>query len=163
MIICSNCKAKLGDGSTVCVVCGKPVGGQRAEDKKQGTPPPQQQQQPQQQQTQPPAQPQQQPGYPAPGTHTPRTSYDVPQQPTQHHYQQQGYQQSNQHGQQYGALPVHPQYQGGPNQCPRCQRYNVVYYYGDGSAYCSSCQYRYYWRPATGVVDQMTRSFDSVF
>jgi hypothetical protein len=27
MIICPNCRAKLGDGSSTCVVCGTPLGG----------------------------------------------------------------------------------------------------------------------------------------
>jgi hypothetical protein len=70
--------------------------------------------------------------------------------------QQQYYQQPNQ------AWQTHQTAQGSGNQCPRCYKTNVVYYYHDGSAYCSVCNYRFYWKKPENFLDSMTRKLDGV-
>jgi hypothetical protein len=56
----------------------------------------------------------------------------------------------------------HPIHAGQPNQCPRCRAMNVVYYYNDGTAYCATCYYRFYWRRAQGFFDEVGRGFDKL-
>ena len=166
MIICPNCRAKLGDGSARCVVCGtslvpekaekvpepsaeekkpepakaaeappdKPVAGNAPSGNVEGAAP-----------ERPPQKPVQQS---APAQHPPPPDHPSHQQPY--------HQQPNQ------AWQTHQTAQGSANQCPRCYKTNVVYYYHDGSAYCSICYYRFYWKRPENLLDSMTRKLDGV-
>lgn len=217
MIICPKCRAKLGDGSTVCVVCGTSLTGGAPEAPKVPEPakapeapavpaaappavpppavapaapavaPPAQpvsidlQEKPLVEQSlprselidekKPEAPPQEQPPKPADapqyGDQPPKPAAGQPQQqlppqqpppPDHPMYQQQYYQQPAQ-----GGLYTHPYVQGQPNQCPRCQHQNTVYFYNDGTALCNACQYRYYWRAPADSLDSFGRDIENIF
>jgi uncharacterized Zn finger protein (UPF0148 family) len=199
MIICPKCRAKLGDGSSVCVVCGTSLTGGSAPPAKAPEPAPaaaapaiapaqpsveptiaaqplpdrplprselideRKVQAPPEQQTAPP-QGQQPPGRPAgqqaqnlPPQQPPPPDHPIYQQQYQQQYQQGYYQQSQ------GSMMTHPYQQGMPNQCPRCQHMNVVYFYNNGTAYCGSCYYRYYWKAPSDGLDDLGRQAENIF
>lgn len=188
MIVCPNCKAKLGDGSTLCIVCGTALGPD-AETVKAPASAQAAAAQPQQPAPAAPpvpaAQPkpenkdigqmvkdeheaQQQAPQPQPATQQPQKPQaqqaeqslpsQAPPPPDHPSYQQQSQQQY--YAQPQGTWQTHPYHQGQPNQCPRCQELNVVYYYHDGTSYCTRCYYRYYWRTPTGTFDSIGRGID---
>ena len=210
MIICPKCRAKLGDGSTVCVVCGTSLtAGQPAPAKAPEpaippaapatpalapatAPPPAVAAAPPQVQVDlaekpleekalpdtalveekppvvpPPAQPPQQPPQQQPPAQQPPKPAAPPQKalppqqppPPDHPMYQQQYQQQP----AQGNWNTHPYVQGQPNQCPRCHVQNVVQYYGDGTGYCGSCYYRFYWRPPSDSFDTFGRELDHIF
>ena len=180
MIICPNCRAKLGDGSTKCVVCGTPLGAEASA--APAAPDPAPQPVPQTQETkapepakaqaaaEPPAKPEpaksapdekKETATPAAQTGAATSSYppQAPPPPDHPAYQQQYYQY---HQRPMKNWETHPVHQGSINQCPRCQAVNVVYYYQDGTAYCGTCYYRFYWRRAKNVFDEAARGFDKL-
>jgi len=209
MIICPKCRAKLGDGSSVCVVCGTSLTGGTPEPAKAPepaqaavapavaavapatAPPPATapiQQVPiniearplearplprselidEKKPEAPPAQPalpeqpvaQAQPPQPAAQGQQALPPQQPP--PPDHPMYQQQQQQYAQQAPQ-GTMNTHPYVQGQPNQCPRCHHPNMVYYYNDGTAYCGTCQYRFYWRAPTDSIDSFGRDLGNLF
>jgi uncharacterized Zn finger protein (UPF0148 family) len=163
MIICPNCRAKLGDGSTRCVVCGTPLGGDQVKAETDignvESPP------------EPAKAAVSTPERPEPGTRSDAKGEKAPvAAQASDHEREPPPPDTPQYQQQYGQYHQQPnqswQYhqtaQSSGNQCPRCYQVNVVYFYADGSAYCSACYYRYYWRRPDNFLDSMTRKLDGV-
>jgi ribosomal protein L37AE/L43A len=180
MIICPNCRAKLGDGSTKCVVCGASLG--------VGTSAPKAPE---------PAQPAVAPSAPAvaaaPVVEAPKPQADnalkptgdtsnpkteliedkkpataqvppqAPPPPDHPMYQQYQYPPGYYPQQTATNWQTHPYEAGQPNQCPRCHNLNVVTYYDNGTGVCGACYYKFYWRAAKDPLSSVGREFDKLF